>query len=53
MFSFRSILRAFTGQGRGRTPISAGSAEARRRFRRSMPGEMGLTAAARIYGVGR
>lgn len=32
---------------------NAAGADARRRFRNSMPGELGLCAAVRLYGVGR
>jgi hypothetical protein len=34
-------------------PMSSESLRARSRFRRSMPGEIGLSTAARLYGVGR
>jgi len=54
MTLFRDLFHALTRAPAGRLqPISAESLRARSRFRRSMPGEIGLSTAARLYGVGR
>ena len=54
MHSFRTILSALTHKRRNRRRAeNLDTLRARARFRHSMPGELGLTAAARLYGVGR
>lgn len=54
MSMFRSFLHALTLAPTTRSrPISSESLRARSRFLHSMPGEIGLSTAARLYGVGR
>jgi hypothetical protein len=54
MTAFRQFFHALTRAPMSRPqPISSESLRARSRFRRSMPGEIGLSTAARLYGVGR
>lgn len=54
MTTFRSLLSVLT-RGATRLPgaTNAATLRERARFRRSMPGELGICAAARLYGVGR
>lgn len=50
------LLSSFGFFGRrtaGKASPTGACDQARRRFRNSMPGELGLCAAARLYGVGR
>jgi len=55
MHTFRNILSALTHKraSHNARAVSVDTLRARARFRHSMPGELGLTAAARLYGVGR
>ena len=53
MLRLLSSLGFFGWLANGGAARSGASEQARRRFRNSMPGELGLCAAARLYGVGR
>jgi hypothetical protein len=53
MSKFLSSFGFFGRRTFARAAQNGASAQARNRFRNSMPGELGLCAAARLYGVGR
>ena len=53
MSKFLSSMAVFGRRTSRAVGSSTEGAHARRRFRNSMPGELGLCAAVRLYGVGR